>query len=145
MRYQGDWGKQVKVFEPYFIDSMLKGLFYSDLRFEVMDQPFLDLYETDENLVIEIDLPGINPEDILIKVFEDIVIVEGIKRETEKERRLRYICMERNFESFRRIIRLPVAVNSMAGKAIYSEGVLKLTLPKIREKVFKIKIEIGGD
>lgn len=121
---------------------MLKSLVYTyDLRFEAVNEPLLDLYETDENLVIEIDLPGINPEDILIKVFEDIAIIEGIKREMEKEKRLRYICMERNFDSFRRIIRLPVAVNSMAGKAIYSEGVLKLTLPKIKKKVFKIKIE----
>lgn len=121
---------------------MLKSLVYTyDLRFEAVDEPHLDLYETDENLVIEIDLPGVNPEEILIKVFEDIAIIEGIKKEIDKERRLRYICMERNFDSFRRIIRLPVAVNSMAGKALYSEGVLKLTLPKIKKKVFKIKIE----
>lgn len=124
---------------------MIKGLIYTyDIRVEVVE-PLLDLYETDENLVIEIDLPGINPEDILIKIFEDIVIIEGIKREIEREKRLRYLCMERNFDSFRRIIRLPVMVNSTAGRALYSEGVLRLTLPKIKEKVFKIKIEKGGD
>lgn len=121
---------------------MLKSLFYTfDIRFEAVDQPLFDLYETDDALVIEVDLPGINPEDILIKVFDDIAIIEGIKRR-ETERKVRYICMERSFESFRRIIRLPVTVNSMAGKALYLEGVLRLTLPKIRERVFKINLTV---
>jgi HSP20 family protein len=120
----------------------LRSLIYSyDVLLEAVNQPLLDLYETDDNIVIEMDLPGINPEDVLIKVFDEVVVIEGIKRATEEERRVRYICMERNFESFRRILRLPVSVDSMAGRAVYSDGVIKLTLPKVREKVYKIKIE----
>lgn len=120
----------------------LRSLIYSyDVILEAVNEPLLDLYETDDNIVIEIDLPGINPEDVLIKVFDDIVIIEGIKKATDDERRVRYICMERNFESFRRILRLPVSVDSIAGKAVYSDGVIKLTLPKVREKVYKIKID----
>lgn len=125
---------------------LLKNLIYTyDAVLETVYQPLLDLYETKEEIVVEIDLPGIGTDDVLVKVFEDLLIIEGIKREVEEERKIRYICMERNFESFRRMIRLPVAVNSTAGKAVYSEGVLKLTFPKIKEKVFKIKIETGGD
>lgn len=123
----------------------LKGLIYSyDATFEAIYQPPIDLYETEEDIVIEMDIPGISKDDILIKVFDDLVVIEGIKRQTVKEERIRYICMERNFESFRRIMRLPVTVNSMAGKAVYSEGVLRLTLPKVRGRVFKIKIEPSG-
>ncbi len=103
--------------------------------------PLADLYETEENLVLEMDLPGIDPEDVLIKVYEDVIIIEGIKREEHKEKRLRYICMERSFESFRRIIRIPVPVNAVAGKAWYNHGVITLTFPKIKERVVKIKIE----
>lgn len=120
----------------------LKGLIYSyDVIFEAVYQPPIDLYETDEHVVIEMDIPGIDKDDVLIKVLEDLVIIEGVKKEREKKGKIRYICMERNFESFRRIIRLPVTVNSMAGKAMYSEGVLRLALPKVRGKVFKIKID----
>lgn len=104
-------------------------------------QPLADLYETEESLVIEMDIPGVRPEDIIIKACDDIVIIEGMKREDRAEGRLKYICMERNFESFRRIIKMPVSVNYTAGKASYKEGVVTITLPKIKDKVFRIKIE----
>jgi HSP20 family protein len=103
--------------------------------------PLVDLYETDDNLVLEMDLPGIDPADVLIKVYEDVIIIEGIKRENRKERRYRYLCMERSFDSFRRIVRIPVPVNSSSGTAAYRNGVLSLTLPKIKERVIKIKID----
>lgn len=104
-------------------------------------QPLVDLYETEDSLVMEIDIPGINPEDVLIKVYDDMVIIEGIKRGDYVEKRLRYVCMERSFESFRRILKMPIPVNYAMCKALYNEGVVTITFPKIRDKVFKIKIE----
>jgi HSP20 family protein len=103
--------------------------------------PLVDVYETGDNLVVEMDLPGIDPADVLIKVYEDVIIIEGIRREERREQRLRYICMERSFESFRRLIKMPVPVNAEGGKAWYDHGVITLMLPKIKEKVVKIKIE----
>ncbi len=107
--------------------------------------PLLDVYETDDNLVLEIDLPGINPDDVLIKVYEDVIIIEGIKRESRKEKKYRYLCMERSFESFRRMIRIPVPVDPSAGRAEYTKGVITLTLPKTRGRVIKIRIENKED
>ncbi|HXX58999.1 MAG TPA: Hsp20/alpha crystallin family protein [Thermodesulfovibrionales bacterium] len=104
-------------------------------------QPFIDLYETEEDLVIEIELPGINPEDVLIKVYGDVVIIEGVKREKRAEKKVNYICMERKFASFRRILKIPTPVNTMAGKALYREGVVTLRFPKLKDRVVKIKIE----
>lgn len=104
-------------------------------------QPLLDLYETEEHIVLEMDVPGINPEDVLIKVLDDIVVIEGIRRKEYEGGRLKFICMERNLESFRRIVGIPAPVESGNGKASYNEGVLRITLPKVRDKVFKIKIE----
>ncbi len=103
--------------------------------------PLMDVYETHDDLVLEMDLPGIEPEEVLIKVYEDVLIVEGIKRERQKEKKLRYVCMERSFESFRRMIRIPVPVNVAAGKAWYNQGVITLTFPKLKERVIKIKVE----
>lgn len=107
---------------------------------EATSQPLIDLYETDDSLVFKIDLPGINPDEVLIKVFDDIVVIEGVRSERHDTRRFKYICMERTFEAFRRMIRIPVPVNSTAGKASYNDGVITLSFPKIREKVIKIKI-----
>jgi len=107
--------------------------------------PLVDLYETDDNLVLEMDLPGVDPEDVLIKVYDDSIIIEGIKREQRTEKGFKYMCMERSFESFRRMIKIPVPVNSVAGRASYSNGVVTLTFPKIKERVIKIKIENRED
>lgn len=107
--------------------------------------PLVDLYETEDHLVLEMDLPGIDPDDVLLKIYEDVIIIEGIKRERLKGKKYRYICMERSFENFRRTIRIPVSVDPAAGKAVYSNGVITLTLPKAKEKVVEIKIENKED
>lgn len=103
--------------------------------------PLLDLYETDDSLILEMDLPGITPENVLIKVYEDLLIIEGIKRKTHEEKGFRYLCMERRFESFRRMVKIPIPVNPIAGKASYSDGVITVTFPKIKDRVIKIRIE----
>ncbi len=103
--------------------------------------PFLDLYETESDLVLEMDLPGIDPEDVLIKVYEDIIIIEGIRREQRREKSIKYICMERNFDSFRRIVDIPVPVRISEGKASYNDGVITLIFPKIKDRVVKIRLE----
>jgi HSP20 family protein len=103
--------------------------------------PLLDLYETEGCLVLEVDLPGIDPEDVLIKAYEDIVIIEGIKKEIREEKEFKYLCMERSFESFRRIVKIPVPVRTHEGKASYNDGVVTLTFPKVKDRVIKIRIE----
>lgn len=109
---------------------------------ETTEEPFMDLYETGDDLVCEVDLPGINPETILIKVFEDTLIIEGVKSESHnKMRDQRYLCLERYLDSFRRIVKIPVSVHLKDGRAYYRDGVVRIIFPKIKEKVFKIKIE----
>src|SRR6266498_584360 len=102
--------------------------------------PFLDMYETDDSLVLEMDVPGINPDEILIKVYDDIIMVEGIKRERHEGKSFKYLCMERSFESFRRMIRIPVPIDSLAAKASYNDGVITVIFPKKKSKVIKIRI-----
>lgn len=103
-------------------------------------QPLVDMYETREDLVIEVDLPGVLPEDMLVKVCDDAIIIEGVKRETPRPG-TRYLCMERKFRSFRRVLNVPVPVDAKAGKAAYREGVLTIRIPKTRETVIRIKVE----
>ncbi len=103
--------------------------------------PLIDLYETTDEIVIEVDLPGVEPDDISIKVANEFLMLEGIKREKAEEKRLNYICMERSFESFRRIIRFPHPVNLSEGKASYIDGVLRINFPKAIHRIIKIDIE----
>lgn len=111
------------------------------IQAEAVYEPLVDLYETDESLVFEVELPGIDPGDVLVKVYDDIVIIDGVKREIREGKLLGYVCMERKFASFRRVLRIPVAVNAQEGRASYNEGVLTVTFPKLKNKVIRIKIE----
>lgn len=102
-------------------------------------EPPLDIYETEDFLNIDIDLPGIDPEKVLIKIIDDLLIIEGI-RPIKHEKERRYLCMERRNEAFRRIVKLPVEIEARNGKAVYQDGVISLSFPKIKSKVVKIKI-----
>jgi HSP20 family protein len=108
-------------------------------------EPLLDLYETPDNIVIEADLPGIEPSDVEISILSGTVTVEGIKKERIIENeRINYLCMERSFESFRRIVKLSMPINPNQAKAVYDRGVLTLTIPKIKDKrgvVVKVKVD----
>ncbi|HEC97350.1 MAG TPA: Hsp20/alpha crystallin family protein [Nitrospirae bacterium] len=122
------------------MEYLLKEVFY--LKTEARnDYPPVDIYERKNAVVFVIDLPGIETGDVLIKVYHDLLIIEGMKREPISERCGIYICMEREFDSFRRILPIPVPVNPADGRAIYSDGVLTVTLPKPKDRVYKIKIE----
>ncbi|MHB8173289.1 MAG: Hsp20/alpha crystallin family protein [Nitrospirota bacterium] len=107
--------------------------------------PLLDLYETKESVVVEADLPGIDPSEIGLCIFHGFLTIEGNKSERLGEsEKVNYLCMERSFEPFRRIIRITVPINPKEGRAVYARGVLTVTFPKIKEKrgePIKIKIE----
>ncbi len=102
-------------------------------------EPPLDIYETEDSLIIDIDLPGIEPEKVLIKIIDDMLIVEGIRIREIKED-VRFLCMERPKEAFRKIVKLPVDIEAKNGRAVYNNGVVSLRFPKIRPEVIKIKI-----
>jgi len=104
-------------------------------------QPLVDTYEAEDCLIFEIEIPGINPEEVLIKVHNDVVIVQGVKREARAAGNLRYLCMERKFAGFRRLLKIPVPVNVSEGRASYRDGVITLRFPKTRSRVLKIEIE----
>ncbi len=121
--------------------SVLKGLLFYEA--ETCGGPLIDLYETDEDVVFEIDLPGIEPANVSIKVYEDLLIIEGVRNAEEKSAsgEIKYLCMERGIKDFRRVMKIPVHVNTTAGDAIYNNGVMTITFPKLKGKVIKINIE----
>jgi HSP20 family protein len=94
----------------------------------------LDLYETDDNLVVETSLPGINPDDVDISIVGNTLTIKGeTKHEAEKGEKGRYHYRERRYGAFQRSIILPTGVNTDAAEAVFKDGVLKLTLPKVEE------------
>jgi HSP20 family protein len=92
--------------------------------------PPLDLVETDQNILVTVDVPGMEVKDIHVTVRENLLIIRGEKRlEVEKKNEKQY-RMERTFGSFTRHIALPVGVDATKVNASVQFGVLKVTLPK---------------
>ena len=105
--------------------------------------PAVDIQEDGDNLVVTTDLPGINKENIEINLKDDMLEISaksGEEKETEEEG---YIRRERSYTRFYRAVTLPTSVKEEAGTAKMENGVLTITLPKMKleEPAKKIQIE----
>lgn len=103
--------------------------------------PFVDMYETKDDLVLAIDLPGVNEKDVSLSITGDLLSVKGERRWQGTEQSALHV--ERVYGKFERLIQLPIAVQADRVKASYRDGVLEITLPKVEEvKPREIKIDI---
>ncbi|HAF61605.1 MAG TPA: hypothetical protein DCK95_04695 [Anaerolineaceae bacterium] len=116
------------------MDRMLDNyLGHSALSFEGYGILDLDMYQTNDEVVIEASIPGVKPDDINISVAGEVLTIKGeIKQEKESEN-VDYHIKERRFGSFSRSISLPVQVVAEKANAEFKNGILKLTLPKAEE------------
>lgn len=106
--------------------------------------PALDVSETDQEVVVKADLPGIDAKDIEITVSGDLLTVKGEKKEETKEEGKSFHRVERRYGSFSRQVHLPAAVDADRIEASASKGVLTVRLPK-RPEVQPRRIEIRAD
>ena len=107
--------------------------------------PAFDIYETEHELVVQADLPDIQPEELDIRVENNILTIRGERKFEKKVNENNYLRVERTYGSFRRSFSLANTVNSEAIKAEYRDGVLTLTVPKRAEaKPKPIKVNVAA-
>ncbi len=108
--------------------------------------PLLDLYESPDGLVVEVDLPGVCVEDIQVEVSHNRLTIGGVRRNGCDAQRGRYLRLERITAGFQRVIPIPAAINPYAASARYARGVLRVTFAKIPDRrQGAIKIPIRTD
>ena len=106
--------------------------------------PKIDVSETDKEVQVTADMPGMDEKDIEVSVDEGRLMVRGEKTEERKEEKDDYRLSERHYGSFQRTFQLPPGVDSEKIDARYKNGVLTLTLPKTeagQKKQRKISIK----
>ena len=111
--------------------------------------PTLDLRETEKTFEINLELPGMSPENIDISIAKDMLIISGEKKEEKEEGKKGLYRLERRYGSFSRSIPLPDnCVDTEGVQARYKDGVLTITLPKrvgYTEAVKKIPVATVAD
>lgn len=93
-------------------------------------EPQVDITETDKEVKVCAELPGVEPKDIDVSVEENTLTIKGEKKYEREENEKGQYRMERSYGSFERSVLLPAEVDDSKAKAEFKNGVLRLTLPK---------------
>ncbi|MBN2408296.1 MAG: Hsp20/alpha crystallin family protein [Candidatus Aminicenantes bacterium] len=104
--------------------------------------PKVDVYEKPTAIVVEAEIPGVGEPDLVITVQSNRVEIKGMKKESSILGGIRYLRLEREFGSFRRLVALPATVVPDQAKAFLDNGVLILHLKKVLPD--KNKLNRGG-
>ena len=113
-----------------FFDDFFR---YKPMTYEGFGAIDLDLYQTNNDIIIKASVPGVKPEDLKISVTGDVLTIRGEIKKDEEVKEDDYHIHERRYGSFSRSITLPGKVVADKATAEFKNGVLKLTLPKTEE------------
>jgi HSP20 family protein len=129
---------------------------WSSLRWPLLDgrtaeaggwTPRIDVFQRENRLVTKIDLPGLKKDDVKVEVSDGQLEISGERRTESEEKRDDFYRSEREFGSFYRAVPLPDGVTLADVKAIFTNGVLEVSVPlpaKAEPKVHKVEIQDGG-
>jgi HSP20 family protein len=90
-----------------------------------------EVVETGDEIVVRLELPGMERDDFDIDVVHNVVVVRGEKRLQREQSGGRYYMLECAYGRFERAVPLPVAVDQSRARASYRNGVLRIALPKV--------------
>ncbi len=92
--------------------------------------PLTDVYETDEGVVVAVEIAGARPDALSVSFDQGVLTVRGVREEPVRSGRRSYHKMEMRFGPFCRRVRIPCAVSAGDAHAAYERGVLTVVLPK---------------
>lgn len=138
-------GRKPLLSEQYnrHLDEMRSLLHALDHRFDGENEGdvsvAMDIYETDREVVLEFDLPGVLADNISIIQRGMVVVIRADKLPEPPRDQQRYLCLERHFGRMRRTVRLPDLIDPAQVRAEYRRGVLRIICPRGQERRIVIK------
>ena len=109
-----------------------------------MEMPSIDMYQTDNDVVIKAALPGMDPQDVNISVSADVLTLKGDYKQEDEVKEAQYHIREHRHGIFERSIMLPASVQPDKAKAEFEKGILSIHLPKaesVKTKTVNIKVK----
>ncbi|SRR6266567_420678 len=106
--------------------------------------PACDIFETDKELVLKFELPGVKKEDVKVTMENHALVLRGERKFEEETNRENYHRVERHYGQFMRSFTVPVFVDATKINAEFKYGVLRVTLPKREEaKAKQIEVKVN--
>ncbi len=109
-------------------------------------EPSTDVSETDDEVEVSIELPGMDEKDIEVNISDEMLTVRGEKKAEREEKKKDYYLSERTYGSFHRAVPLPPGINTDKAEATFKKGVLTIRLPKTEEaksRMRRIEVKQG--
>ena len=128
------------------LDSMerRKRRLFEGIGFAPVLAPAADVYETDDEFVVELDVPGYEDKELSLAVSDHTIAIKGSRTATKDEKRKEFALHERLEREFERRFVLPAKADTEHVKAVFSKGVLEVHAPKLQiEQPKKVEIEIS--
>lgn len=129
------WQPSVGLIEPFRkeMEEMMERFFGHEngkSRAPEVWAPRVDVEETDKEILVKADLPGVDPKNVDITVEHGVLMVRGEKKEEKEEKKKNYHRVERFVGSFYRAVQLPPGADAEKVSATCANGVVTITIPK---------------
>jgi HSP20 family protein len=106
-------------------------------------EPAVDVAESDGEVIVKMEVPGVEKDQLHLTVSDDELTVRGETRKESEEKRKRYYRREIHYGAFQRSVPLPVEVDAAKAHAELQNGVLRVSLPKSRQpKAREIEVAV---
>lgn len=126
------------------MDQMFDELAASEPQSATSWKPAIELQDTEENLILRAEIPGVDGKDIDVHVTREAVAISGEHRFEKKTQEKGFFRSEFRYGNFQRVIPLPVPIQNDQAKADFKNGILTLTLPKVTEaRRTVVKLNLG--
>jgi HSP20 family protein len=125
-----------------FEDAAVRGWKNDEPSATTSWSPAVDIYETDSEIMVQAELPGVDRKDIALQLENNVLTLKGDRRFEKETNQDNYHRIERSYGGFSRAFTIPTIVDEEKIRADYRDGILKIALPK-KEQVKAKQIKIG--
>ena len=126
-----------RLFDDFWENGRMSGLLGSWTGTDL--SPRVDETEDEKAYRIEVELPGMDQNDVDVSYSDGLLTISGEKKQEKEEKEKDYYRRERSYGAFRRVLPIPVAVDEAKIQASFKKGVLSIELPKTKEAQKKVK------
>ncbi len=133
---------------PFPLSHLFDDFFSPRPLFSLSRRPWnppTDVYETQDFIVIKMELAGMNEDDIEITLENNILTIQGHRAEEHPGDKKNYHLMELHYGNFQRVFSLPGKFTRNDINATYKDGFLKITIPKTSAPPREVKTEVEGE